>query len=431
MATYSQFTMAQLSAELALRLYDVNGSYWSDAERQQRIGDAIRLWNMAAMASVQWYALSATNSPWYDLQTITGSPRYASLTDQDVYSRLQYHLLEEQLANAGVLTTQFSSTAFVNSVERKRDEFLFRTNSVRSVISVSVAPNTGSIALPQNVMEVQRAYWLPASNGQVQPLFRGDQFGKSAFYSMPVAATDPQVYSAGVEPPLLVELYPNPAVNGNVEMVTINSQAALSAANPTTLYLPQDCIPGIAWGAIADLLDSNAEASDSGRAAYARQRYEMYCELASVTPFVMGASVAGVQVMVGTVESLDIWQPYWRQPLSGIPYIATAGQNLVCFPNATNQTISLMVNASATIPASGGYVQFGQEVIDAILDLAQHEAMFKQGMYEVNQTMPLLKNFMAMAAKRNDKIEAMSTYQSLMTEGVQQAENVEAPMEVQ
>jgi len=432
---YSAVTFGQLVTELSNRLYDPTNQFWSVAELQQRLSDALRAWNIATAQNQQWYSLSVSNTgnaPWYDLQTLAGSPRLCTLYDTDIYSRLQYMLLESQQADAAVLTSQFTSNMLVQAVQAKRDEFLFRTSTTRTVRNLNVTPNTSTVSLPGTVIQVERAYWMPKQGNTAYPLYRTDQFSRAAFY--PTAgqtASSPVVYSSGIEPPLTMEITPPPGVNGTVEALTIETQAALSATSPTLLYLPDDFVPAIAWGALADLLDTNSEASDPQRADYARKRFEMYCELVSGYPFVMGARVNGVDVMVESVEALDIYNPVWRTPVVTQPIVAFAGQNLICYPTTSNVNIAVLVNGSANLPVvSGDYIQLGAEAIDAVLDLAQHEAQFKQGFYETNSTMNLFKNFLNIAAKKNAKIASLSTYKDFIYGNLNVAEKLFAPTEV-
>jgi hypothetical protein len=432
---YAQITLGQMVTELSLRLYDPGMSFWSQAELIQRIQDALRFWNFLTAQNQQWFSLSVTESggPWYDLQTIAATPRTVTLEDADVYSRIQYHLLEEQLAEAGVLTSQFTPSMFVQATQGKRDEFLFRTSATRTVENLNVTPNISTLSLPDTVIQVERAYWLPNTGGTPYPLYRTDQFSRSAFGPLAGSSpSNPQVYSSGIEPPLTMELTPPPGFPGSVELVAVETQAPLSAATPTLLYLPGDCVPCIAWGAIADLLDSNAEASDSQRAAWARNRFEMCCEYIASYPFIMGARVNGIDTMVNSVEGLDTYLPSWRTPVATPPVVAFDGQNLICYPTTVSAEISLLINGNANIPAVvGDYVQIGAEAYDAILDLAQHESMFKMGFYELNATMPLLKNFLAIAAKKNDKVSALATYRDVMYSEMDSDQKTFAPLEVE
>lgn len=431
---YAQTTLGQMVTELSLRLYDPALQFWSQAELIQRIQDALRMWNLLTAQNQQWYSLAVENSgnaPWYDLQTIAGTPRTASLQDTDIYSRLQYHLLEDQLANAGVLTAQFTAGMFVNAAQGRRDEFLIRTGCVRSVEKLNVTPNISTLSLPGAVIQVERAYWLPVGGGNPYPLYRSDQFSRTGYASAALANTpgDPQVFSTGIEPPLTLEMTPAPAIPGVVEALTVETQAALSAGSATTLYVPGDCVPSLAWGAIADLLNSNAEAQDATRAKYADMRFEQMCEFMAEYPFLLGARIGGVDTFVCSVEALDQYNPAWRTPVAQQSVVAFAGQNLICFPTTMTQNLALLINGSAQLPSVvGDYVQIGNEFIDPVLDLAQHEASFKMGGSDFASTLPLYQNFLQSAAKKNAILNALSSFKPWLYGSLDSANKLFAPM---
>jgi hypothetical protein len=93
--------------------------------------------------------------------------------------------------------------------------------------------------------------------------------------------------------------------------------------------------------------------------------------------------------------------------------------------------IGLYVLANANIPAlDADFIQLGREVIDVILDLAQHTESFKMGGADFSSTMPLFKSIMELGAQRNRKVAALSTYKAVM-DGKQMRENELYPQEVE
>jgi hypothetical protein len=451
---YSSTTFSQFKQSLANRLDDPSKVFWSDAELAIYIQDAIRFWNILTGEFREWFDLETNQfagygiggygmggyglgvgGVWYDLQKITGSPRLCSLTDADLYSRLQYAILEPQAANAVLGTEQFQTDDLVQSVQRKRDEFLFRTGCTSSIETLDVAPKSSTVQLPNSVIAAKRGYWLPTAQSSPtipNPLPRTDEAQQLAFdvLSSTTSSADPYAFSAGVEPPLVVDLYPPPGFPGQVELITYESQAVLDPNNPTTIYIPSDFVPGLMWGALASLLDMNMVAKDEKRAAYARMRFEQYIELMNTFPFILAARVRGIPIQVDAVETLDIYDPTWRTLTSEPSVVGLSGQNLLCFPTSLDQFLSLFIVSNANVPVlDTDPIPLGQEVLSAILDYAQHVAMFKQGAAEVEYSMPMLKSIIELAMHRNAKLRALSTFRDLMYEKPQR-ENEIAPMEV-
>jgi hypothetical protein len=60
--------------------------------------------------------------------------------------------------------------------------------------------------------------------------------------------------------------------------------------------------------------------------------------------------------------------------------------------------------------ADGDFVQLGREYLDALLNEAQHLAVFKSGGQEFADTVPLHQEFVKAAANYNDRLKAMQIY---------------------
>jgi hypothetical protein len=214
---------------------------------------------------------------------------------------------------------------------------------------------------------------------------------------------------------------PPPGFPGALELITVESQSLLSDPPPpgTLLLLPDDFAPALYWRTLADMMDMNAECRDAERAKYARSRFEQFCEMMRSYPFVLAGRVAGVPVMADAVENLDRYLPGWEvaSPVTAPLIIAYSGQNLIAYPSPNAANITVYVVASADLPvADTDTIQLGREVMDAIIGYAQHTASFKMGWAEFSATMPLFKAIVQLAAKRNAKVRAMSTFRDLLYE---------------
>lgn len=430
--TYSQISFLNLRNNLSQRLNDPSKTFWTDAELKLYIADALRFWNALTGDNKANYALNvpSTNPVWFDLQTIAGSPRLCSLTDRDIYLRLTYQLLEPPSNTAVVVTKQFTQDDLVQAVQRKRDEFLFKTGCTSVVESLSVTPNSQTVSLPQSVIQARRAYWLPQT-GTASPVFRSDEFATSAFAPMDAFSPGtPRSFSSGVEPPLTLKLTPPPDKAGKLECLAIESGSPLSPAQATTLLIPQDFCPSLLWGSLADLLSMTMEKQDIQRAAYARQRFDEYTQLMAVYPFVFSSRVNGVPLAVDAVETLDAFTPNWRTATANPSNVGLSGQNLVAFPTNQAMQIVLFLCANANVPvADGDFIQLGSEILDVILDEAVSTAMQKCGGAEASQAGELHGNIIKLASERQSKIKAMSCFSEILY-GRTKRENQFTPYEV-
>lgn len=426
---------------LASRLNDPTQTFFTNAELVMQVQNSLRFWNALTGESRIWYQFNLAQplpfvwatpvvfseqvaQVWYDLQTITGSPRQSTLTDRDVYSWIQYALLEPQVAAGTPTTAQFGPNDFIQAVQRKRDEYLMRTGCTLNVVTLPVFPDISILPMPAATIEAQRGYWLPGINpstgqpwGTPGPLMRSDEQATGSYQStwFQTQPGDTLTYSAGVEVPLTVTLAPPPGFPGNAEFLCTNVQGQLSQAGATLLLMPDDLVPALLWGAIADLLDSSLEANDTMRAAYARSRFEQHIELASIYPSILAARVAEVDTYVDAVETLDSYMPQWEVTNSDPSIVATAGQNLVAFPNIDLNYITVLMVANAPLPtAPTDPVPVGAEVLDVVIDYAAHAASFKMGGAEFEATMPLFKSIIELAGHRNAEIRALSTFRDVL-----------------
>ena len=437
---YSQIQFSAIKQELANRLNDPTKTRYVDSELGLYIQDAIRFWNCLTGEFKQVWPLQVNPGiVWYDLQTLNQtpvSPRLATVTDRDVYTRIMYQLLEGSSSTAVPVTNQFTQDDIIQSVQRKRDEFIFRTGCTSVVESLPVTPNTETLILPQTVIQVRRSYWLPIAipgfSSTASPVFKNDEYATAAYgASLAVTPGTPVGFSPSMEPQLTLDMTPPPDRPGNLECLTIESQAALSAAQATTLLMPSDFIQAIQWGALADIYAMSQQKQDATRAAFCNQRYEEYVALMQYYAFVYSARVNGLPVFVDAVETLDYYAPNWRNLSVQPQIVGISGKNLVAFPTSQAAQITLMLCANAVLPINDtDFIQLGIEVIDAVLDEAQSTAMQKCGGQEAVIAGNLHGNMIKLAAKKRDKIRAMSIFSDILY-GVSMREDKFIPQEVE
>jgi len=87
--------------------------------------------------------------------------------------------------------------------------------------------------------------------------------------------------------------------------------------------------------------------------------------------------------------------------------------------------LSFTIIPKFPVPVVGGdYIQVGQELIDSILDYAQHIAMLKEGDGSVQETMSLLQNFVKQAAIENDILRARAVDFDVLSDRTLKEENL-------
>lgn len=172
MAIYNYITFAQAKQQLASRLYDATKQFWSDAELGVYLQESMRTWNaLTAYWRGDFTFLAQQNVTWYDLTDTSVMPntlRPYTLTDADLYTAIQYHLLEPvgPINPWTGVSAQFSADDVISAALRRRDELLSVTGCTLTRRVVPAVP--GRIQLPDTVVDVRRLAFLIGSQGTWQ-----------------------------------------------------------------------------------------------------------------------------------------------------------------------------------------------------------------------------------------------------------------------
>jgi hypothetical protein len=423
---YSHTSFSTLKTQLAGRLGDAGGVYWTDAERGIYIVEALRTWQaLARYWRDRGTFVTAASTPFYDITTLllkgTESLLSYSVTDRDLVQAIQYHLLES-VASQSVWngTDQFTLDDVARAIERRRDQFLSETGAVLTRFTQGVAaPPVARQALPQAVIDVRRAAFQEAVTNTVTPLWRVDEEqlagGLSGWGRNPAV---PEFYSVAVAPPIALSLAPVPIVSGTLDVIAVQSGAALDpAAANTILNIPDDFAWVVKWGALADLLGRDGQARDPARAAYSELRWQQGCELARAFPCVLAGEIQGQDMMSESLAGLDAGRHTWQTSTGQPDLIAPAGRNLVALANTPDgiYSVTLDVVRNAVVPVQDGdFIQLGRECLDVILDYAEHLAAFKLAGPEFEATGRAMENMLRQAAIYNEKLKANALFGKLM-----------------
>ncbi len=404
---YTAPTYAQAKTDLANRLNDQGKVHWLDLELGTYIAEALRWWNSQTSHWREQGTFTLTMlQPFYDLPTVLPTLRAMTLTNWDLVADLQYSLMEPAAAGGTWTgTDQFTLQQLSDAIQRRRDMFLQQTGSVltRAETNYPSPPASGRIALDEAVLNVRRAAWRVTATQLLLPLTRTDEWAGTHFAPAWPQSTDaPQNYSVSVVPPLTMQIIAPPQGDGTLDLVSINKGATVNPSVSAALGVPDDWAWVVKWGALADLLQGDGLALDPGRANYCTQRWQQGIDMAKNAPVVLAGRINGVTVRINSLSDADSYSPVW-QLLAGVPReLLMAGQNLIgSIPMAGGggpYTVALDVVQNAPIPVNAGDIlQIGQDVYDALLDYANHLALFKQGAGQVEQAIALLERASAAA----------------------------------
>ena len=455
--TYSYITLAQARAAIAQRLGDLTQTFWIADELNRYIVEALRTWNAFTNT---WISDFAFNPPtpaqssgigfgqggyssggfggtgfsaavWSNLGVVSGSPRLRTVVDTDLYTLLEYHLLEPPVGgNPWQGTAQFQLSDLVQALQRRRDEILQITAcTVNQLVPVNASPNVRRTVLPDTVLEIRRARFVPAVATFTPPvtLFREDP---AAFqYFAPHFAQAPQLptsYSIIDQPPLTLDANYAPAFPGQYDLIAISSGPVFAPPASTLVGMPDDWSWVAKWGALADLLSRDSEAADPLRAAYAIDRYQKGVLAMTKMPWIMLAGfVNQIPTGITSVAEMDMYAKEWEINPNAPNAIVEAGADLIAAsPTSTGNGINVTVVQNAPVPVlDGDFIQASRDVLDVVLDYAQHLAQFKMGGEEFQESEPLLQNFILAASETNARFAELGIFTDVMaSQGKRQEE---------
>lgn len=416
--SYTYINFAQCKSQLASRLGDANKVFWTDEELGIYITEALRTYGLC---SGFWRARgTVTASPslaFYDLNTLLydGAEYILSptITDRDIIKQLQYMLLESTASQSSWSgTAMFTYNDLANAVQNALNQFLSDTGIVvnRTMLSVS-SPPAGRQELAQSVIDVRRAAWLGASPfNYYTPLWREDErMLAAAQRTWTVDSDTPSAFSIMSPPPLQIQIAPPPIASGELELLTVDSTTLTPASTATILNIPNDLTPAIKWRALSTLLSIDGIARDPVRAVFCEERYRQYVELARMLPVVLNAEINGIALIPCTLQEIESSDPMWENKLDTPQDIALVSANMIAVNPPPDNIYSFVLDVVRKTPVptnDGAFIQIGREQLDAILDYAEHLALFKVAGAEWHATQLNADNFLLQSVTYNQRIAA-------------------------
>jgi len=425
---YTHTRRSELRAALRSRLGETSARYWADAELNLCTDEALRTWQAASrFYRERGVFQTEANVPFYDLSSKLSPLLGYTITDANAITLMEYHLLEPPTPTVWTGTDMFSLAELTEAVERRRNQFLLETAATltRSLDPIAPPPS-GRVELADTVIDVRRAAWR-STGGTYTHLWREDEHNLNSYKrGWSVNPDTPAAFSVILTPPVQLQLAPVPADEGQLDLVTVRTGAALDPGTGVLLGVPDDYVWAVKWGALADLLGKEGPARDPTRAAYCERRWREGVDLCRGSGLVLEAEIDGLPVPPATLEELDAYAPTWQNSIGTPTAVATAGANILAVGNAVPDgiySVTLDVVRRFPIPnGDGDWVRVGREHLDAVIDYALHIASFKMGGAEFEATMPHYERLLRLAAVHNDRLRAQApTFRRVEGHGLKEA----------
>jgi hypothetical protein len=406
-------------AALSQRLYDPTNQFWTQAELILYWQEAMREWNALTgywRGDFTFPAVAGTT--WYDITNPAVAPntlRPLTLTTTSLYTLIEYHLLEPPVGS-GTWTgsAQFALSDIQNAVAQRINELLGASGCYILESLIAAAP--GRTSLPAATLDLRRVAFIPATGfGSPSTLWQDDSWAWESFEydytTLPQGI--PSTYAQSTQPLLTFDVDRNLSVAGQYELLTTQG---IPNAVGQSLLLPDDWAWVAKWGALADLLGRESNAKDPLRQQYCEQRYSQGMSLLALAPALLGFRVNNLPAEIDSVRSADQYNPSWESA-SGSPSTAlAAGLNLLALTPTPDTggpyTLTATVVENCPVPSNPATdtVNVTEDVYEALLDEAQHIAMFKCGGAEFLATVPMHQRFLSLAALYSSRIAEMGEF---------------------
>lgn len=429
---YAYLTRAAAVDALALRLADPSKVRWIADELVECLRETHYTWQAA---TGMWDVRSeptviAPGTAFIDIPSTFPSLCGYSLFDQDLIGPLQYHLYEPKSVSLWTGSEMFTLEKLTAAIQRRRDQFLLETGcrlTRTAELPVSpdvIAAGTPEVSMADTTMDIRRAMWIDPPTGRASLLRRTDAWRQRAFLG---EAGQPRTYSMVERAPQALRLSPEPGADGRLDLLTIESGAALNPATGVLLGIPDNFAWVIKWGALADLLGEDGPARDYARALFCERRYRVGIVVAAAYRTVSDVWINGRAANIVSIESLDAgtidsWQTR-RGRITKV--VAPVGMNLLalCLPPSATISMQLSVARNAPFPAADDeLLQVGREYLDTFLGYAQHLAMFKIMGTEFAATTVYADTFFEEALSYNKRIDRTAFDMARLNEPLQTPE---------
>ena len=304
---YAQTSQADLASEILGSLNDPGAVYWSTAEINAAINEALLTWGaMTSYWRDRGQFPSAASTPFYDLSVQLPLLRSRTFTFGNLVTEIQYHLNEDPTGFAFTnQTSQFTSAQILSALSRAANEF-----NLDSKIGLTQASmpgiSTARTSLDSAVVAIARASWTDSTTGVTRALRREDAWAEDSYNPTWTLSPDlPFAFSAAETPPITVNLYPPPLNVGTLNLIYADSEDYSAATGSTVFPVPNEFIPAIKWRAIYSLLATQGQGYDPFRAKYCAERYDSFDRMSELMRSVIRVQINGVPIPLDTIAALD------------------------------------------------------------------------------------------------------------------------------
>lgn len=414
-------TYKVLIAKLADRLHDRGRVFWTNSgpfpELPAYLREALRVYGaLTAFYRGREFFPTTLLESFYDLNDV-GTTLEPQITQHEVIADVQMRLMEPVSPTIWLGSEQYSLDDVCLAIQRRRDRFLVETGQTLISRYLDVpSPRGDRVVVPESVISIRRASYADAYTAQWSTLWRDDTWSATGYRpSIPLTPGRPRIYMLDTTIDQTMQLAPPPIEGGQIRLISVETGPPITPSDGT-IGVADDWVWVVTWGALADLFGMAGLAQDDARASYCEGRWQQGIEVARTAARVLRADINRQPVMTMPIADADSYSPGWENMVGPPKRVMLAGLNLVAIPIAPDVRYGVGLDVILPAPMPVGQqdqVIIPDEMVDAILDYAQHIAACKQGMGAIQQSQGLLERFMLSCGVAVAKFAAESPNEDL------------------
>lgn len=393
---------------------DVN-TFRTEIELNNIINEALLTFGAAAMNWKDSVELTIDNTKqFYDLTTdlTINQPLLANtLTYQFLLDRIN-SILFENISVLDPTSDIISLDEILKFAKNRINQYQLETGLMltRQLINMPAAP-INKITIDDKLIDIIRiAFKDTADTNKFYKLREEDEGSlgynqRSVFNSL---AKIPQFYTTALGTLNEISLYPAPANNSELDIISINGLKESDVITlSTVIKLPNNLVPYILYGVLADIFAKDGIGNDVNRQNYCEERWSEGLVIGKNYTSILIGYINGNPIPLDSITSLDNNDYNWQNKTGKPNIIGIGGYNLIIANKIPNTLYSLLFYAvtNAYLPVDDDdFIDIKLEYLEPILNYCVHLAFIKDGIVAINKTKTLKDNFLKVAISNNIRL---------------------------
>lgn len=397
------------------RVGDTSKTFWSDDEANLILKETLHtfgaighIWrNQIEIKTIAGQTFYDITSDLFAEQTLTSF----NLDYQFILDCINFHLIEGISLISP--TSEITSLDEILKFARNRvNQFQFETGLILSKKLFDLkSPNDNSVVIDDEILDIVRVGYVNLDEltnpDNVFSLKREDEssigyFNRNAFNSK---VEVPEFYTAILGNLNTIYVYPSPENLGKLEVISVNGiSAATVLALGTKVGIPDNLVPYIKWGVLADIYSKDGVAHNPAMSAYCEERWSEGIIVGKNYTSILEAKLNGLPILIDSLASADNSQYGWQNDIKQPSLLLSAGYNMLAVNGVADDVYSILMFAvtNAYIPTDDDdFIDVKLEYIEPLLDYCVHLANVKNGYSAVQATINERSNFIRTGIKNN------------------------------